>query len=273
MNLILNKSKSATLVCLYILGFLSSACTSSFSLPSNIVDTTIQGTLTSTPLDLVHSTTHIFTTDTGETFLTKSAHIFLRTYEHKKITILGTITYTKNSLPILTITSVQDVLEPELVTNTLPTLGIKLSLPIEWQLYNEYDSVRLSNTSATGTLLKINKTSGTVLPSGVLVQNTIIPIIHITTENGLSEYYIQSSVGIIRIQIVSQLPALLLEEFLSSITLLPVASSSSAPSSTSLNTSSAMGSVCGGTAGLLCQPGYFCNVTDTVTNIGRCKAL
>jgi hypothetical protein len=36
-------------------------------------------------------------------------------------------------------------------------------------------------------------------------------------------------------------------------------------------TGTGAGTMCGGAAGILCGPGYFCNITDMTTQVGQCK--
>jgi hypothetical protein len=53
-------------------------------------------------------------------------------------------------------------------------------------------------------------------------------------------------------------------------------SSSSLSQGSSLSaaaTGSGAGLPCGGTAGILCPGGFYCDITDVANNVGRCKKI
>jgi hypothetical protein len=49
--------------------------------------------------------------------------------------------------------------------------------------------------------------------------------------------------------------------------------SSSSAATTMSGSNASAGIPCGGTAGILCPAGQYCEITDSATNIGRCRSV
>lgn len=248
------------------------ACTFGTALPEEETGVALRGIITPIPLDLLHSTTHRFTDVDGTMYKAKSGVIFLREYENVDATIIGDIVYKKDSDPILTITSVQEVHEQRVKEIELADLGLVLSLPSLWQLSQKGETVLVAVPN-TENIITVEKTNLTVLPTGKVVFKPIGAIKTIV-ESGAAFYYVTSPEGIVLIKSSLPLTTLQEQQFFAMITVL--ASSSSSQSSVSTGTGAELplvGPVCGGSAGLLCPAQYYCNVTDTVTSIGRCTLI
>lgn len=242
------------------------------TLPANERNIALRGVITPVPLDLINSTTHHFTDVDGMVYKAKSNIIFLREYEALSATIIGDIQYQAHSAPILTITSVQEVHEKRIKEIQIPTLGINLSIPSLWQLTSKNGVLTIAMQQSGATVTLANTTL-TVVPTGTSVSQSL-PAVRVSTEFGDSLYYLASPVGIISLRPSAIVTLAQMQELLQIITLLPSSSSvSSAAISQSGSLLPSIGPVCGGSAGLLCPTHYYCNVTDTVTSIGRCALI
>ncbi|PIR48816.1 hypothetical protein COU80_03945 [Candidatus Peregrinibacteria bacterium CG10_big_fil_rev_8_21_14_0_10_55_24] len=282
------KVSSVSLLCAWC-ALLLVACTTNEPPPLPQGEQTVTGVLFPAPLSRIRRGTHLLTQEGETLFYVESARVNLRSLEQKRLELKGTLEYNTNphDLPVL-IAQEALVMEEEQKHWEYPTIGIDFSLPAAWRSIEDpaRSEVRLYAADATEASVLINRTEGTV---ELLDHPFPVVVDGIQAERQVDE---TSGSELVRILwgTVGENPmyihllfapkdedpqaeksvwfALLNNMMISrKDTQTEGQSTSSAPT----GSGSAVGMPCGGTAGVLCPQGQFCDITDLQENIGICR--
>lgn len=253
------------------------------------------GVLQPVSLSMARRGTHAFMQGGEQTYFVESARKNLRDYEGVEVVITGLLeeNIDPDALPVLVASGV--TLVKQLGTNWLyPSLGLSFDTPSGWSgslLQDEMEFVAFEGSSAIA--LRVSSASGQKLPIGgnaLWIDSRPAVRVHGTTETTL---WVQNG----KMVIVFSFPTDADAEWMPTpeeiqwvirsirFTGIPKSSSSrasqsmqsvsstSAKSGASAASSVGVGSPCGGAAGILCPSGQYCEVSDRVTDIGRCRPV
>lgn len=261
-----------------VLGLVSCSSTSNQS-TLQLGPQTLTGALSPIELSLTRRGTHILRSNGSDVAYLESSTVNLRDFEGMDVSVHGLLQKNtgESDLPVLVADKISLVQEPSRVWE-VPALHIKLSAPIAWNAAIFTDGIRFTQAGSTDALVQIIHSSLPALPSGT-------PIViggkqAVRTDTGSGQVvYVQNAKDVIAITISSSLsgargksPAQSVMRLLTSI----VFTNADAGSGAYVNFGSGShqgGAPCGGTAGILCPSGSFCNITDRSSGIGMCMML
>lgn len=241
---------------------------------------TLSGVLLPAELSLVRRGTHVLMHEGKEQYFVESSLVVLRNYEQRMVTLRGVLepNVEPKLLPVLVVDSVVDVEETTRDWRIDP-LSLTLSAPRDWEKSTGSTEVQFTAVGSPDPVLTISKDP---LPAEVPFGESLVidgrPAVRIINEQtGTQAVYVLREDHMLTLLFTprGRADAEQLREgwllLLSSLSL--DASSSSASSSQAGTGSTAAGTPCGGPAGVLCPPGYYCEVSDTVEDIGVCERL
>lgn len=289
----------------FLLALAVSACDSSKrpTVPKGIQE--LQGVVQPASLKVVRRGTHVLMQNGRETYFLESASVNLHDVENHEVTVRGIFEANTDptAAPVLI---VQEIIKDELSMRawSLPTLGVSFDVPKDWEGSIIDDRALFTASGSSAVVLEvsalplaeapfqalsdlgmeeedrimpvviaskralrvIDETTGSeriFLDLGTTVSDPAKRVVAFTFHPPLSQSALEAREAILRL--------------IQSIMLGSKAKSSAASSRGSLTdtgtTTDKAGTPCGGTAGVLCPAGYYCNVTDLQANIGRCKKL
>ncbi len=225
---------------------------------------------------------HALVIDGKTQFFLESKNENLGAYEGQTVSVSGNLegNVKAEDLPVLVVTSIKTAHGHEpLHSWDVPALDLRIKAPETWQAKIKDGIVSFSLSGETAPLLSITQVSQTgSLPSGTATYIAGRRGIRTTPERSTTqEIFIQEQDRIIRLQL--DIPSqqsiktveegqILLAQFENVLASLKFLSdqSSSAPA-----TGTGAGTPCGGTAGILCASGYFCDISDPIERIGICR--
>lgn len=293
-----NRTLSSAVLCFSL--FALSACTDTPGpLPQGTQ--TLKGTLARAEISLRRRGTHLLLQDGQPLYYVESSKVSLHPYEGKEIVLQGVLEYNTEAkaLPVLVVDKVIGGDEKPKVWN-VPSLGISFSVPDTWKGNVQASSVQFTLSGSLTSVALISMVDASVLPFNFqsltassstltlrpLVIGTYKAVSIVREERNNHTVYID--VGAKDKRFLAFSFALMrtrplqvqVDEQLRIVQSLSVSSSSARSSvrtsvsgSANGSASNAQGKPCGGPAGILCPAGYFCQVTDAVTDIGVCKKI
>lgn len=243
--------------------------------------TTATGTLIKADVDLVRRGTHILMVDSVKTYYVESRTHNLTQLEGQTISVQGNLepNTIKAELPVLVADTISGgVGDEDLHRYEIPSLNIRLGAPKTWtaEIVGAVATFRLPGESDP--LLAIRRLSGSTLPPGgtqMYIKNR--KGTRIASGGGMVDAYILEKDTLIQLHFdpatqkqvkTPEHGALLGAEFervMSTISFLT--DKELVPTQTGTGAST----ICGGSAGLLCPSGSFCNITNFETREGTCK--
>jgi len=259
------------------------SCTQSGETPPDITTLygpyTATGTITATEASLTRRGTHILLVQGRPLFYLESKTVNLSEFEEKQASVQGELmANTKvELLPVIvvsTVTAVKTSAEEVLESYTVPVLALSLKAPKTWK--STLAGGRLSFTAPMEEtpFIAIEKSTLQVLPEGVPIR--------IGGRNGVRTVEKDAH----RILVMGEGDSIILFTFGPKgpestnlrdafYTMLQSVHFTGASSSRSSSESEFKGSKqpCGGSAGVLCPSGEFCDVREMDTGIGVCRAL
>lgn len=273
----------STTITLVLAAMSLSGCNNPQSHNVTVGPLTATGTLTSTGVSLLRRGTHVLTTENNERFYLESRNQNLEEYAGQHVVVQGTVEPNIDTkyLPVIVVNGITSLDGSHgLHAWRIPALNILIQTPDDW-------TGELDNTTATFhrkndayPLLTIIKKSDTKLPSGGTLSRirghaatTIdrkadlaqdVYILDGTHTLSLHFNADQSSLTGVTTDLSEMTQPF--ATLLSSLQFL-----SDTPSSQATGSGSSL--ACGGTAGVLCPSGYYCDITDRTLNIGRCKSI
>jgi hypothetical protein len=235
---------------------------------------TMTGVLLPVPLSISRRGTHALMQNGTETALVESSAVNLRQMEGLDVIVTGHFERNTDpdALPVLVASGVT-LVNLQMKPWQLPGLQMTVETPLDWTPEFLPGGVRFSQTGSA-VQMAISTGALTTLPSAnrLTVGGRPAALVH---GSGSQTLYIHNGSSLLLVEFASALSGgdTLIMRIIHSIKFsAPASSASSVTSGTGSNTSAA-GVPCGGTAGVLCPSGQYCEITDAINNIGRCKSL
>jgi len=234
---------------------------------------TMTGTLLPTALSTLRRGTHILKAQEKTLAFVESSTVNLRTFEGKNVRLRGLLENNSDPtlLPVLVVREATAI-EQETREVSLPTLGMRCTVPSAWNLTSDQKSTRFSLPNSSDTLLLIKQEKNGKLPAdGVPFLVDGRQSVRIRDGKTLEET-VTVLVGSTSV-IFRWMPPATENDLLSAQwpNVLDSVRFTAAQSASSVLTGSGSGTPCGGTAGILCPKGEYCAITDMQNNIGRCR--
>ncbi len=247
-------------------------------LPSG--EQTLTGILRAAELSATRRGSHQIEQNGVNVYYAESSLVNLREYLGKRVTLRGTFEHNTDpeDLPVLVVESIVDVEESQKV-HTLSGMSVRLSAPVEWELLEREGKYqfRLSDDEEDP-LLVLWEEEGVDLPEGgvpVVVDATRATRLIDDLSN--TQIIIVKRTGKLlhmRFSPGKRLTAdRLNEDFVALLKSVELLDAGSGSSSSVSGTGGVLGVPCGGTAGILCPEGQFCDIQNVDENIGRCRKL
>jgi hypothetical protein len=278
MNLSLTRAVSLTSATVLLLVALTS-CSPKKQVVLPTGPQTLTGAVSPVELSLTRRGTHILRQNGKDVYYVESSIVNLRSFEGMDVTLTGTLE--KNTdpsyLPVLVTTSATLIQEPSHLW-MVPVLHMTFSAPLTWNGDVFDDGMSFSQTGSSITLLKIHHSSLVQLPTGTPLVVGGERAVLVASASG-QVIYIQNNAAVLTVELDQSLsspsgkePVQSVLQLLKSIVFTNPSSLSSSGSSFSVSgTGSLMGTPCGGPAGILCDAGNYCAITDTTLGIGVCR--
>jgi len=234
---------------------------------------TLTGVLLPVPLSLSRRGSHALLQNGHQTALVESATVNLRDLEGVDIVIVGHFEQNtdRDALPVLVASGVTLLTMP-MRTWQLPVQKISFDVPLTWNPSFYPEGARFTQTGGT-VFLAASASTSTSLPVGNRISAGGRPAV-LVHGTGAQTLYVQNGVSFFMLEFAEHVAVndALILRIIRSIHFNTSSASSSATVTASGSTTSA-GIPCGGSAGILCPAGQYCEITDSEKNIGRCRAV
>ncbi|OIO53367.1 hypothetical protein AUJ46_05125 [Candidatus Peregrinibacteria bacterium CG1_02_54_53] len=244
------------------------------SLPTGIQ--TMTGTLLPAEISTLRRGTHLLILNGQRLCFVESSAISLRSFEGKTVVIRGI--FEPNSDPaLLPVLVTQDVttLEQDIQHISLSAFGLRGSVPRSWIMATQKNATVFLIEGTATPLITIARLIETPLPaSGAPLQ--------VSGHHATRQVSDDSSEEVVSIEsgddliVLTFTPSevenidLLHAQWLAFLTSLSFATDNGTTSSAAQSQDST-GTPCGGTAGILCPAGHYCEITEFKENIGHCR--
>lgn len=244
--------------------------------------TTATGTLIGADVSLIRRGTHVLVVDGERAFYVESRTQNLQEFEGQTVTVEGNLAKNtvQDELYVLEATSVKRSHgDDDLKRWDIPAIGIHLNAPVAWTPSIQGSTANFMLLGETVPLLTIKLVSGSTLPPGTSMYISNRRTTRVDGEAEDTEVFILEKSSIISLQFSpssqnqvtrpeeAQVLRAQFDRMLSDITFLI---DKKLPSTQTGGTMG--GTACGGTAGILCPAGFYCDINDPVNRIGQCKA-
>jgi hypothetical protein len=236
---------------------------------------TLTGVLLPVPVSISRRGTHSLVQNGEVTALVESSSVNLRQMEGMDVIVTGHFERNTDpdALPVLVASGVT-LVNLEMRTWQLPAQRMSIDTPLDWSPEFLPDGVQFSQTGGT-VFLAVSTGALTGLPTAnrMTVGGRPAALVHGT---GAQTLYIHNGSSLLLLEFATSVTGgdTLILRIIRSITFTtPSSSASSLPSSGTGSNGSVSGIPCGGTAGVLCPSGQYCEITDSINNIGRCRSL
>lgn len=234
---------------------------------------TLTGVLLPVPISISRRGTHALMQNGEQTALVESTKINLRDIEGVDVVVTGHFERNTDpdALPVLVASGVT-LVTLDMRTWQLPVQKITLDTPRTWNPSFFPEGARFTETGGL-VHLAVSTSSLTTLPGNaprISAGGRPAVLVHGT---GAQTLYVQNGSSIFTLEFADT--AAVSDTLIMRIirTLHFTVASSSSVSASGTGSSTPTGIPCGGVAGVLCPAGQYCEITDSVTNTGRCKAL
>ena len=240
---------------------------------------TVTGILKPAELSAVRRGSHIIEQEGVDVYYAESSLINLREYQGKRVTLRGTFEHNTNpeDLPVLVTDSVVDVEETS-QEHIFSVIGVTITTPVQWKLIKREGKYQFHlEEEDEGALLTVWQEVGELLPDGG------VPIVvDATRATRLTDDF--SGTQIVAVKRKGKILHLrfspgirpnadrLREDFIEVLNSIEFKTTSSNDGNPSFGTGS-LGIPCGGSAGILCPEGSFCDVQSFDDNVGKCRKL
>ncbi len=278
------------------------ACQSNTAAPLPQGEQTLKGELKPIEFSVVRRGTHLLLTDGKPTYYVESPTVDLFDHEGVPVTLVGTLEpNTDPELPAVLVvsrlTDVNDDLQPQVLRG----LNLSVSVPSAWRASTQEGAAAFfTEDSAVAALTVTRQPAGALpfnwrsvpfkrgqvelFPDPILGERVIV---HRDGARNLQTLYVEDpadATGIYAFAFSREVlgDAAEIDELIRKIAesvkrpgaaVSGSGAVSSAPTQPAIGSGGRLGAPCGGTAGVLCPEGSFCNITDTATNVGRCEKL
>lgn len=253
------------------------------------------GTLVSAELSLHRRGTHMLMVNGKVHWYAESTTINLRTYEGMSVVLSGTLeaNVSDDDLPVLVVDSVKQSLETEdRVRTDFPIIGLAMEHPAPWiHRAHSINGAEFLLPEESMPIMSLRSFSGTSLPQGQSLYVRNRPATRIRSlASHIQEVYILDDTRIIHITFDPlasggprsseelRLLNLAFERIIASITFLADNMQEQSSLATTMHSGSIVqergeqtGTICGGSAGLLCSPGWYCEIQHLEDGTGTCR--
>lgn len=274
------RTPASLLVCFCLLGVLLTSCGGGVLPPLPSGEQTVTGILKPAELSATRRGSFTIEQEGVDVYFAESSLVNLREYEGKLTTLRGVLEHNTDpeDLPVLVVESVVDV-EETVEEHSLSSVGVTLSAPVHWKLVKREGKLQFHlEEDSEDPLLVIWQEAGELLPDGG------VPIVVDATRatrlvDDLSGTQIvavkrEGKILTFRFNPGTRTSADRLQEdfitLLKSVELIDKKKDSA--TEPSFGTGS-LGTPCGGSAGILCPSGFFCDVQSFDDNVGKCRKL
>lgn len=267
---------SVVLGAAFCTGVFLTACTTDVQpIPEGVQ--TLSGVLLPMPISISRRGTHELVDNGVQKSLVESSKVNLRDFEGVDVVITGHFERNTDpkALPVLVASGVVlQVVEQR--TWDVSSLGFSLVAPAAWNGRQTEKGMQFTQTGSSEVFLDVGSTSGTVLPAGDSIVIGGLRGVTYADAGSIAAYVVFNG----RTMYFSLTPeingktyasAAEFRRFLQGVVFQKKSSSSTAAASSGSTTSA--GIPCGGAAGILCPAGQYCEITDSATNIGRCRSV
>lgn len=242
----------------------------------------LTGTLLPTDISLLRRGTHVLRIEDTDTYYVESTHENLSKYEQKLVVLEGTLSHNVESsfLPVLDVLRVVDVLGDTQKLWEIRSLNLSLSVPEAWRGEIKEGSAIFIAPGGSEPIVSIERSiSGSMVDTTggvpiVLGNTRAIRVIDEATGKQMVKVEREDSSIIFFFtpgdhSNVNELRA----DWLTILSTVSFRREVQTPNDPIRGSGSAVGGHCGGTAGILCAAGQYCDVTNLQENIGVCKRL
>lgn len=242
---------------------------------------TLEGTLEKAELSLARRGTHVLVQEGIEAYFVESPAVNLRDYEGMDVTIKGLIeeNVSKTFEPVIV---VQEISYSDIGMQgwSVAALGMTIEAPAVWSGSQMPDGIRFSREGSLDPVLTVSSSDLTRLPAGTPLVVGNERAVRVASSTGAQLLYVQHGQDVIALSFTpdasmtqdaaTQLFTRVLRTVHFTVSSAPRYSGSG---TLPAGTGSTKVIPCGGPNGILCPSGSYCEVTDTQSGIGACKAL
>jgi hypothetical protein len=239
---------------------------------------TVTGILKAAELSVKRRGSHIIEQEGTDVYYAESSLVNLREYQGKRVTLRGIFEHNSDpqNLPVLVVETIVDV-EETTEHHSLSGLAVSLDAPVHWNLVKREGKYHFRLEGEEDPIVIIYQEAGELLPDGG------VPIVIDATRatrlidelSGTTIVSVKRSGKILtfRFSPGEHVNAdRLREDFLELLTTVDLIEKESDDPSPDFGTGS-LSTPCGGSAGILCPAGFFCDVQDFEDNVGKCRKL
>lgn len=271
--------RSSTLLLSVLSVTLLSSCGGSVLPPLPNGEQTVTGILKAAELSAVRRGSHIIEQEGVDVYYAESSLINLREYQTKRVTLRGNFEHNTNpeDLPVLVAESVVDVEETS-IEHVLSIIGVTIETPVQWKLVKREGKYQFHLEEDTDeALLVVWQEDGELLPDGgiPIVVDATRATRFIDDLSGTHIVSVKRKDKILHLQFSPGTRAnadRLYEDFIEVLNSVELKSATTDDPDVSFGTG-ALGVPCGGSAGILCPEGSFCDVQSFDDNVGKCRKL
>ncbi len=243
------------------------------------------GTVVATEVSLVRRGTHILRVGNRDLFFLESKIENLQEFDGKTVSVQGILEANSHQkyLPVLIVSSITALDMPDAPRQwRIPSLGIEVTTPRTWKANIKNDIVTFAVSDNDPTVLTITKKSDVGLPQGGTIDyvDGRRGVRQTDKATGLEDAYFIDGKTVMRLQFTPEQIAMSgadalekahqeFDDVIRSLRWLGGTTLSAGNTTGSGSTSQP----CGGSAGILCPSGYYCDVFDAAANIGKCRKM
>jgi hypothetical protein len=241
----------------------------------------VTGTLVAVPLSATRRGTHVLEIN-DEPFVFVESDENLKSFEGIKVTVRGTFeeNIDDSLLPVLVAVSVR----PKALALTQwkhDYLGLSLNAPDVWNGAETSEGLRFTPAASSRSILVVTTLDVNDLPAGEPIVVGGEKGTKVDSGSGVT-VYVQHRDRIIAFAFAPTSDAEAAEQTyeFEKVVLRSVSFASNKPvvtgsgsSTVTTGTGGGLGQPCGGAAGILCPAGQYCEITDAVNDIGRCRSV
>lgn len=239
----------------------------------------VSGVLFPAGISIVRRGSHVLMQEESPLYYVESSKVNLRSHEQKQVKLIGVLEYNIDpfDLPVFVVESIE-LPEEDVDSWSFPQFGLKFSAPREWQSSPAEEEVYFFVEGSDKPILSIfteQSNDGRAKEGFPVVIGGKSAMRDIDEETGSETVRFGRDEEVIVLLFTPRehpRSAELKSQWLSVLRTLTL--DGGGDSATKVPpTGTGSGVPCGGTAGILCPAGYFCDVQNLQENIGVCKKL